>query len=213
MPTKKTGIRAQQADETRARILAAATEVFAEDGFSGGRIEKISRRAQSNDRMIYYYFGSKEQLFIQVLEQVYAAFNAAESAQRFDLAKPLEALDQLVAFIWGYYSQHPEFVSLLGTENLHQGCHARQIENMRHLSGEALGNLAPIVAAGQACGAFRQEVNLTHTYLLIASLCYFYHSNLHTLTAFLGQDLNAPHARGGWLAYIQDQIRRGLRAG
>ncbi|MBD1553790.1 TetR family transcriptional regulator [Pseudomonas typographi] len=212
MSSKKTGIRAQQADDTRARILTAATQVFAEDGFSGGRIEKISRRARSNDRMIYYYFTSKEQLFIRVLEQVYAEFNQAESAQRFDLSSPLSALDQLVGFVWGYYGQHPEFVSLLNTENLHQGCHARQIENITRLSGEALGNLAPIIRAGQASGQFRQDVNTTHTYLLIASLCYFYHSNLHTLTAFLGQDLAGRPAQDGWLEYIKDQVRRGLLA-
>lgn len=212
MAVKKTGVRAQQADETRARILKAATRVFSQDGYSGGRIEKISRLAKSNDRMLYYYFKSKEQLFIKVLENVYVEFNTAESAQCFDLSQPLEALDQLVSFVWNYYIQHPEFVSILNTENLHKGRHSKKIEQLGLLSGEALGNLEPIIRAGQSAGLFREDVDIRHTYLLISSLCYFYNSNLHTLSAFLGYDLRDNQVRADWLTYIKDQVRRGLLA-
>lgn len=62
---KKTGVRAHQADQTKARILKAAVTVFARDGYAGGRIEQISKEAESNDRMIYYYFSSKENLFVR----------------------------------------------------------------------------------------------------------------------------------------------------
>lgn len=210
MATPNSGLRSQQAEETRARILKAATKVFSQDGYSGGRIEKISRLAKSNDRMIYYYFKSKEQLFISVLEGIYAGFNEAEGRQRFNLDDPVAALEQLVAFVWNYYQRHPEFISILNSENLHKGTHARKSPNLAVLSGAALERLSPIIRAGQARGLFRQDVEVTHTYLLISSLCYFYNSNLHTLGAFLGSDLNAPAARGQWLAYAQDQILRGL---
>jgi len=211
MPTPNSGVRAQQADLTRARILKAATRVFSQDGYSGGRIEKISRLAKSNDRMIYYYFKSKEQLFIRVLESIYASFNEAESRQRFNLDDPVAALRQLIAFVWQYYIQHPEFISILNTENLHKAAHSRKSPALRALSGEALGNLAPIIEAGQAQGVFRADVDLHHLYLLISSLCYFYHSNQHTLGAFLGTDLASAHARDSWLAYACDQVLRGLR--
>jgi AcrR family transcriptional regulator len=210
MATRNTGVRAQQADETRARILKAAIRVFSQDGYSGGRIEKISRLAKSNDRMIYYYFKSKEQLFIHVLEHTYEQFNLAEARQRFELGCASTALTQLVAFVWDYYFKHPEFVSILNTENLHKARHSKKSANLSALSGQALGNLAPIIRAGQAQGRFREDIDLTHTYLMISSLCYFYLSNLHTLCAFLGQDLSAPQARERWLLYIQDQVLRGV---
>lgn len=210
MATRSTGVRAQQADETRARILKAAIRVFSQDGYSGGRIEKISRLAKSNDRMIYYYFKSKEQLFIHVLEHTYEQFNLAEGRQRFELDCASTALTQLVAFVWDYYFKHPEFVSILNTENLHKARHSKKSANLSALSGQALGNLAPIIRAGQAQGRFREDIDLTHTYLMISSLCYFYLSNLHTLCAFLGQDLSAPQARERWLLYIQDQVLRGV---
>jgi AcrR family transcriptional regulator len=210
MPTPNSGVRAQQADLTRARILEAATRVFSQDGYSGGRIEKISRLAKSNDRMIYYYFNSKEQLFVNVLEAIYAAFNEAESRQCFDLEDPVNALRQLIGFVWHYYLQHPEFISILNTENLHQAMHSRQSSKLKALSGEALGNLSPIIEAGQAQGLFRADVEINHVYLLISSLCYFYNANQHTLSAFLDTDLASTPARDGWLEFTCDQILRGL---
>ncbi|MBD8123013.1 MULTISPECIES: TetR/AcrR family transcriptional regulator [Pseudomonas] len=208
--SKSTGVRAQQADQTRARILQAAIAVFTRDGYSGGRIEKISAEAESNDRMIYYYFGSKEKLFVKVLEHTYEQFNRAESTLQLDPSTPVQTLRQLVAFVWDYYVSHPEFVAILSIENLHKGKHARQSGELRRLSGEAVGVLRPIIDAGQQQGLFRQDVDIKHVYLMIASLCYFYNSNLHTLSSFLGQDMAAPDERTDWLAFIQDMVVRGV---
>jgi AcrR family transcriptional regulator len=208
---KSTGVRAQQADQTRARILQAAITVFTRDGYSGGRIEKISAEAESNDRMIYYYFGSKEKLFVKVLEHTYEQFNRAESLLSLDPSTPAQTLRQLVAFVWDYYVSHPEFVAILSIENLHKGRHARQSGELRRLSGEAVGVLRPIIDAGQVQGLFRQDLDIKHVYLMIASLCYFYNSNLHTLSSFLGQDMAAEGERTDWLAFIQDLVMRGVR--
>lgn len=210
---KKTGIRAQQADQTRARILQAAVRVFTRDGYSGGRIEQISSEAESNDRMIYYYFGSKEKLFVRVLEDTYEQFNLAESTLALDLTTPIQALRELVAFVWNYYVDHPEFVAILTIENLHKGKHARQSSELRRLSGEAVGVLKPIIEAGQQQGLFRLDVDIKHVYLMIASLCYFYNSNQHTLTSFLGEDLADKGQQQDWLAFISDMVIRGVLLG
>jgi AcrR family transcriptional regulator len=208
--SKKTGIRSQQADQTRARILQAAIKVFTEDGYSGGRVERISAEADSNDRMLYYYFGSKEKLFVRVLEHTYEQFNLAESTLRLDPSTPVQTLQQVVAFVWEYYVTHPEFVAILSIENLHKGKHARQSSELRRLSGEAVGVLRPIIEAGQQQGFFRQDLDIKHVYLMIASLCYFYNSNLHTLTSFLDPDIAQPQQRQDWLAFISDLVVRGV---
>ena len=208
--SKKTGIRAQQADQTRARILQAAIKVFTEDGYSGGRIERISAEADSNDRMLYYYFGSKEKLFVRVLEHTYEQFNLAEGTLRLDPSTPEQTLRQLMGFVWDYYVTHPEFVAILSIENLHKGKHARQSSELRRLSGEAVGVLRPIIEAGQQQGLFREDLDIKHVYLMIASLCYFYNSNLHTLTSFLDQDIAQPQQRQDWLVFISDLVVRGV---
>ena len=60
------------------RILAAATVEFARKGLGGARVDEIAARSKANKRMIYHYFGSKEQLFTAVLEDAYLGIRSAE---------------------------------------------------------------------------------------------------------------------------------------
>ena len=105
-PGRKPGVREQAAQDTQDAILRAATRVFAKHGFSGGRVEQISRAAKSHDRMIYYYFGSKEGLYIAVLEDLYRRFNEAEAALKLNTEEPEQALIAVIGFIWIYYQRN-----------------------------------------------------------------------------------------------------------
>src|SRR6478736_3258523 len=102
-PTRRTGVREAQAEATRDSILRAATKVFAKYGYDGGSVEKISKAANSYDRMIYYYFGSKEGLFIAVIEGIYRRMDEAESSLALDESRPVEALAEFIRFVLGYY--------------------------------------------------------------------------------------------------------------
>jgi AcrR family transcriptional regulator len=206
------GTRARQAQDTRATLLKAAIAVFARDGYEGGRIEKISRLARSHDRMIYYYFGSKEKLFVEVLETIYAELNHAESKLTFDLEHPLKALEELVGFTWHYYLEHPEFVTILNSENLHRGKHARKSGRLGSISAVALSILADILEHGQKQGVMRADITAHQVYLMIASLGYFYNSNRYTLSAFLEVDLMAPDQLVAWQAFITATVLRAVAA-
>src|SRR5258706_14342013 len=134
---RKPGVRELAAQATREAILRAATKVFAQRGFDGGRVEQISKAAKSYDRMIYYYFGSKEELFIAVLEEMYARFNEAESDLKLNLDDPVDSLKAIIEFMASYYQKHPEFVTLLNAENLHRGKHLRKSLRARAYSQPA----------------------------------------------------------------------------
>src|SRR4051812_14275845 len=108
---RRPGVRELAAQATRDSILKAATKVFARHGYDGGRVEQISKLAKSYDRMIYYYFGSKEGLFIAVLEQMYARFNDAESRLSLDAGDAVASLTAIVEFMAVYYQKNPEFVT------------------------------------------------------------------------------------------------------
>jgi AcrR family transcriptional regulator len=207
---KKTEPRALQARavETRDAILKAAIRIFAKHGFSGGRIEQISKLAKTHDRMIYYYFGSKEKLFIEVLETIYQRLNDAEAALEFDLDDPVEALRIVVRFNWQYYLDHPEFITLLNSENLHQGKHVKKSAQVSELSSPAVNLLAKIIKAGHQQGLFRKDIRARDLYLTIAALGYFYLSNRHTLSAFLNTDLLAKKAVSSWLESMVDTVLR-----
>jgi AcrR family transcriptional regulator len=193
---------ARDPERTRARILRAARTEFMRHGFSGARIERISRTGRSSDRMIYYYFESKEKLYLAVLEGVYAELGAAESALVLDPARPVQALTELIAFTWGYYLAHPEFVALLSNENLQRGRHITKSIRVKQLSRPVLDILGTILAEGARQKLFRRDLEVHQVYLTLAALGYFYLSNRYTLSSFLGSDLMQAEKCEAWLAEI-----------
>jgi AcrR family transcriptional regulator len=189
--------------QTQRRILRAARNEFMRHGYSGARIERISRAARSSDRMIYYYFQSKEALYLQVLEGVYAELGEAESALALDPARPVEALGQLIEFTWRYYLAHPEFVALLSNENLMRGAHITKSVKVKLLSRPVIEILGTMLAEGERQGVFRRGLDVKKVYLTLAALGYFYLSNRFTLSSFLGTDLMQPSECDAWLAEIR----------
>jgi AcrR family transcriptional regulator len=206
------GTRARQAQDSRDRILKAAIKVFAQRGYDGGRIERISTLAKTYDRMIYYYFGSKEKLFVEVLETIYLQLNEAEQKLEgeLDAADPVRALSQLTDFVWHYYLEHPEFVAILTSENMSQGKHARKSVRLRDISSYALSVLDGILLRGKAAGLFRPDAGARDVYMVIASLGYFYNSNHHTLSAFLGEPMMSPAAVSHWRNVMQQTVLRAV---
>jgi AcrR family transcriptional regulator len=184
--------------------------VFARHGYDGGSVEKISKAAQSVDRMIYYYFGNKEGLFVAALEEIYRRFNEAEAKLSLDLEDPVSALSTVIRFVLRYYREHPEFVSLLNSENLHRGKHIGKSARAREFSSPAVGTTDLVLSAGVARGLFRAEVTARDLYLLVAAAGYFHQSNRFTLSAFLGENLEAPAVVARWEAFVLDMVLRGL---
>ena len=212
-PQRRTGVREAAAQATRENILRAATKVFARYGYDGGSVEKISKAAKSYDRMIYYYFGSKEGLFIAVLEGIYRRMDEAEAALDLDASRPVEALTALVRFVLGYYRKNPDFVTLLNTENLHKGRHIAKSLRAREYSSRAIAIIRDLLESGVRQGLFRGDVAARDLYLLIASTGYFYMSNRHTLTAFLGEPLETPEAVAHWEDFVIEAVLRSVDAG
>jgi AcrR family transcriptional regulator len=193
---------------TRDSLLKAAIKVFAKHGFDGGSIDQISKAANSHDRMIYYYFGNKESLFVAALEEIYRRFNVAEAALKLDLEQPKLALEQVVRFVLHYYKKHPEFVTLLNSENLHRGKHIARSNKAREFSSPAISVVDEVLRQGIAQGIFRATVASRDLYMMIVALGYFYQSNRFTLSAFLGEDLETPAVFEQWETFVIDAVLR-----
>jgi TetR/AcrR family transcriptional regulator, upper aerobic nicotinate degradation pathway regulator len=198
--------------DTRDSILQAAVKVFAERGLGGGRVNLISRAARSNDRMIYYYFGSKEKLFIEVIGKVYRDMWEAERALNLDLENPESALRQIVQFTMNHYLAHPEMLTLLNNENLHKGKYVSKSKAMKEFSSPALDLMERIYRRGVEDGVFRSGIPPLHIYLAILALNYFYVSNRYTLSSFLGIDLLADDNLSAWREWVVDVLLRAVRA-
>ena len=205
---KQPRVRDPAAKTTRNNILRAATRVFARYGFEGGSVEKISKSAKSFDRMIYYYFGSKEGLFIEVLEDMYRRMNEAELQLKLDIERPVESLTEVIRFVVSYYNRNPEFITLLNTENLHRGRHISKSARAREYSSPAIAIISQLLESGVRKGVFRTDVSARNVYLLIAATGYFFISNGHTLSTFLGEDLKTPEALAQWQAFVISTVLR-----
>jgi AcrR family transcriptional regulator len=193
---------------TRARILRAATQEFARHGFGGARGDRIARRARSSERMVYYYFGSKEGLFRAVLEAAYDALGAAEQALVLDDRPPREALARFCRFVWGWYAEHPEFIGVLTAENQLQGRHLRRSARLDALVAPVVRMLGGLLARGEREGAFRSGLDAADLYVSIAGLGYFRMSNRHTLSAVLGRDLGDPRELARHWRACEDMVLR-----
>ncbi|MDC7789111.1 TetR/AcrR family transcriptional regulator [Rhodoplanes sp. TEM] len=191
--------------DTRAALLKAAVAEFAREGYGGARVDRISKAARSNDRMLYYYFHSKEELFRQVIEHCYARLVAEEEALELDVTRPREALTALVAFNWAYYWDHPELISILASENLFKGRHVKNKIRAAFASSQFF-TLERILDHGAKSGVFRPDCDSFLVYMSILSLTYFYRSNLHTLSNYMQVDLAEPARRDAWLAHVQRMI-------
>jgi AcrR family transcriptional regulator len=193
---------------TRDNILRAAIDVFARNGFAGGRVDKISKAANSTDRMIYYYFGSKERLFTAVLETIYKELGDAEAALDLSGLNADQALREIIRFTWNHYLAHPEMLTLLSNENLHQGRHVARSKRVKELSFPLMAILSEVLARGVKQKSFRSGIDAADLYIAMCSLGYFYLSNKFTLSAFLGADLMATESLDHWREIMETVILR-----
>ena len=198
--------RLRDADRSQNTILAAARDEFAEYGLGGARMDRIAERAGLNKRLIYYYFEDKEKLFEAVLEQAYLHIREAERALKLLDLKPADAIRRLVEFTWNYYLDHPEFLTLLNSANLHKARHLQGSERVREMNSPLIAMLGEILERGRKEGSFRGGIDPVQLYVSIAALSYFYLSNSFTLSAIFGRDLLAAKARSERLSHMCDVI-------
>ncbi|HSV45934.1 MAG TPA: TetR/AcrR family transcriptional regulator [Ramlibacter sp.] len=198
--------RQRDADRSQGIILAAARDEFAEFGLGGARVDRIAERAGLNKRLIYYYFEDKEKLFQAVLEQTYRDIREEERGLKLLDLQPAAALRRLVEFTWDYYLQHPEFLTLLNSANLHKARHLHESTRAREMNSPLIEMLAEILERGRKDGSFRGGVDPVQLYVSIAGLSYFYLSNNHTLSAIFGRDLLSTKAKHERLTHMCDVI-------
>jgi AcrR family transcriptional regulator len=178
-------------EANRAGIIAAAIDEFAARGFKGASMDAIAARTHTTRALINYYFGSKEKLYIAVLEQVYAEIREAEGELDLDHLAPLDAIRRIVEFTFHYYLEHEGFVRLVVAENQAQGRHLRKSKAMRTLNRPIIDRLARVIARGQAEGRFRPDVDPVEIHKAIAALGMFNVTNRYTFGAIFQREMGA----------------------
>lgn len=172
--------RTRDADATKSRILAAAKSEFASAGLGGARVDKIAEKAHANKRMIYHYFGSKEDLFGEVLEEAYLDIREAELELKLDQLPARDALETLVSFTWQYYLENPEFITLVNSANLHKARHIKGSKRLNVAARRFVNMVRDILDRGVQEGVFRSDVDPVQLNITIAAIGYYYLTNRYT---------------------------------
>ncbi|WP_250441862.1 TetR/AcrR family transcriptional regulator [Caballeronia sp. AZ1_KS37] len=173
---------------TRRRILEAAKSQFAKFGLAGARTDAISEVAGSNERMLYYYFGSKELLYVAVLESMYADYAQKESELHLSGLQPREAMAALATSIWAHLWDNPEWIGLINNENLHQGRYLKSSEKLSETISPVVEVVRSILTRGADAGQFRSGIDPLDFYVTLVGMGYYIASNRFTINAFTGRD-------------------------
>ena len=203
--------RTNDPDRTMADILVVATREFAEKGLAGARIDDIAEAMRTSKRMIYYYFGSKEGLYIKVLEEAYRGIRAIEAELHLEDLAPEEALRTLVGHTVDYQLANPDFIRLVMTENIHRGEYLARSRAIQDLNVPAIEGLRRVYERGVRAGVFRAGVDAIDLHMSISALSVFNVANRHTFSLIFQRDLDDPRAVGARRDSIVEMVVRFVR--
>ncbi len=192
-PKRRT--RPRDADATTQRILQAAIMEFAEHGLTGARVDAIARRADTNMRMLYHYFGSKVGLYTAVLETVFADIRQQEERLNLRDLQPLPAMMKLFDFTFLHFERNPAFIRILASENLLEAHYLKQSKRVAAISSPLMDAICELLARGEKSGVFRTGIDPLQIYVTMVSLSYFHISNAPTLSHLFGANLTAARWR------------------
>ncbi len=204
---RNTAMRKPKAPEAnRARILAAATTEFASRGFEGASMDAIAARTQTTRALINYYFGSKERLYLAVLERVYAEIREAENELELEHLTPVDAIRRIVEFTYDYYVEHEYFVRLVVAENQAKGRHMKRFPSLRTVNRPIVDMLGAVIARGQAEGVYRRDADPIDVHMAIAALGMFNVTNQYTFGTLFQREMGAKGDVPGRRQLVADMI-------
>ena len=210
--TKSGPTRQRDAKRTREEILNVATREFADRGYSGARVDEIAARTATTKRMIYYYFGGKEQLYIACLERSYATIRAAEQRVDVEHLDPTAAIRRLAELTFDHHEANPDFIKLVSFENIVEGEHMARSKALLNLNTPAIEVISRILKRGYADGVFRRRVDAIDLHMMISSFCFFRVSNRYTFRAIFGRDMMDTRLRRRYRRALGDMVVEYLSA-
>lgn len=195
-------IRSRDPERTRGEILASALTEFSRNGYDGAKIQKIAQGAGCNPRLIYHYFGSKDDLYLAALRHIYAEIRARETDLNLDALSPRAAITRLAEFTFDFFDSNAPFVSITRSENLLGGQFVRQVPEITRLSNPLIQRISEVLDKGVKAGEMRAGIDPLQLYVSIVALSAHHINSAHTLSATFGTDFTTPDWRQTRRAHV-----------
>ncbi|KTC62721.1 TetR family transcriptional regulator [Pseudomonas fluorescens ABAC62] len=199
-------------EKTRENILQEAIVEFVQQGLAGARVDAIAERIHTSKRMIYYYFGSKEQLYVEVLEKLYGDIRTSETRMNLTELEPREAIRRLVEFTFDHHDQNVDFVRIVSIENIHNGEYVKRTDTIKAMNSKILEGLGVTLRRGAEMGLFREGLEPLDVHLLINSFSFYRVSNRHTFSEIFQIELSDEEVKQRHRAMICESVLRYLQA-
>lgn len=192
----------RNAERTRAALLDAATAEFSTKGLDGATIEAIADRAGTSKQLVYHYFGSKDDLYREVIEKAYVRHRAGDEELETENMSPEEAVGALVRFVFENSLRYRDFSALVADENRHGARHIKESEIVLSAHRNLVRKIRDILERGEAEGVFREGVDPVWFYISLTGMVSFYFTNRHTLSAIFRRKLDDPASLESWLDHL-----------
>lgn len=210
--TKPSG-RALRSEQTRQKIMSAAEQVFSGKGLYGARVDEISLAAGVNKRMIYEYYGNKEELYKTVLENVYRRLGECEQIITGCSAEvdATEAIRMIIPAYFTFLRNNDSYVKMVMWENLNQAKYfdEKGLSDIRNPMKRALRE---IIQNGQTRGQFRPDIDVAQVLMTLFACTYNYFSNIHTMNRVMKTDLHSAEEIRQRVEHVTELLLRFLRA-
>ena len=193
-------------------IIKVATAEFAAHGYAGARVDEIAARTRTTKRMLYYYFGSKENLYLAVLERAYAEIRAIERGVDVDAVTPVVALRRLAEATYDHHTTHEEFMQLVSIENVHRAEYVKRSDAILTQNSSAIDLLAVVLERGVRDGTFRSDLDAVDVHMMISAYAVFHVANRHTFAAIFKRDMLDPALQDSHRQLMGDMIVATLTA-
>ncbi|WP_105383998.1 TetR family transcriptional regulator [Neorhizobium alkalisoli] len=213
MAAKRQNTRKNDPQRTQEDILEVATEEFSTHGLAGGRVDAIAEKTRTSKRMIYYYFGSKEGLYLAVLERAYRKIRTLEADLQLSNLPPEQALRTLISTTFEHDETNPDFVRLVSIENIHHAAHMLRSDAIRDLNVSIIETIASVLDRGIAGGVFTRRADPIDVHMLISAFCFFRVSNRYTFGTIFRRDLSEPETLQRHKGMIADAVISYLQSG
>jgi TetR/AcrR family transcriptional regulator len=195
--------------DSKAQIFAAAAAEFAEHGYAATSVDRIAAKARVNKAMLYYHFGSKADLYREVLQDMFRALAARARAIADGNATPSAKFDTWVATIVEEASARPHFPPIMLRELASGGDHL-DADTFRIVGG-IYAAVRDIIGEGQSTGEFRALNPLLVHFTVIPTVIFFLARQRAVEGRRAKEEVLGPITREEFVGHIQDVARRMLR--
>jgi TetR/AcrR family transcriptional regulator len=194
---------------TRAKILRAATVLFAAKGPDATRVDEIAARAGVNKRMLYHYFGSKTELYQSVLKDTFSRMDQISDEIFHNSKSAAELVDAIFREYFGFLQQNPEYIALMNWENSNQAKYMKSVVSFSPAK-KYVDVLHQALERERKNSNIPANINIKYLIMTCMTLCSDYFTNSPTLSAAFDIDMSDPVHMNEWLEHVRTLVVNGV---